>query len=157
MCQFAKYDWLAEANHGLRKDFEDKAILFPMFDVITLGISNAEDGLKGRVYDTLEQCVMEIEDLKDELTMIQITQTTTGRDKWDTPETIVGTGRKGKLRKDRYSSLIMANMAARILSRIPEPATYQFYGGFATVEKNKTGGELYSGPNWFTDSMKDIY
>ncbi len=157
MCQFAKYDWLAEANHGLRKDFEDKAILFPMFDSITLGISNAEDGLKGRVYDTLEQCVMEIEDLKDELTMIQITQTTTGRDRWDTPETIVGTGRKGKLRKDRYSSLIMANMAARILSRIPEPATYQFYGGFATVEKTKTGGEMYSGPNWFTDSMKDIY
>ena len=157
MCQFAKYDWLSEANHGLRKDFEDKAILFPMFDSITLGISNAEDGLKGRVYDTLEQCVMEIEDLKDELTMIQITQTTTGRDKWDTPETIVGTGRKGKLRKDRYSSLIMANMAARTLARIPEAATYQFYGGFATIEKTKIDGEMYSGPNWFTDSMKDIY
>ena len=28
MCQFAKYEWLAEANHGLRKDFEDKAIFF---------------------------------------------------------------------------------------------------------------------------------
>ena len=25
MCQFAKYDWLAEANHGLRKDLEAKA------------------------------------------------------------------------------------------------------------------------------------
>ena len=24
MCQFSKYDWLAEANHGMRKDFEDK-------------------------------------------------------------------------------------------------------------------------------------
>ena len=51
------------------------------FDAITLGLSNAEDGMKGRVFDTLEQCVMEIEDLKDELTMIQITQTASGRDK----------------------------------------------------------------------------
>ena len=157
MCQFSKYDWLAEANHGLRKDFEDKVILFPMFDTISLGIANAEDGLKGRNYDTLEQCVMEIEDLKDELTMIQITQTATGRDKWDTPETVVGTGKKGKLRKDRYSALIMANMAARTLARIPTPEEYNFYGGFATIEKTDNKGDMYSGPNWFTDNSKDLY
>ncbi len=160
MCQFAKHEWLAGANHGLRKDFEDKAIIFPRFDSITLGISNAEDGLKGRVFDTLEQCVMEIEDLKDELTMIQMTQTASGRDKWDTPESIVGTGKKGKQRKDRYSSLIMANMAARTLSRTPEPEEYEFYGGFATIspksEKEKQQ-DLYSGPSWFTDKMKNIY
>jgi len=157
MCQFAKYDWLSEANHGLRKDFEDKAILFPRFDAITLGLSNAEDGLKGRVFDTLEQCVLEIEDLKDELTMIQITQTATGRDKWDTPETVIGTGKKGKQRKDRYSSLIMANMAARTLARMPEATIYNFYGGFATMDKTDKKGDMYSGPNWFTDSVKDIY
>ena len=157
MCQFAKYDWLAEANHGLRKDFEDKAILFPRFDAITLGLSNAEDGMKGRIFDTLEQCVMEIEDLKDELTMIQITQTASGRDKWDTPETVIGTGKKGKQRKDRYSALIMANMAARTLARLPEASIYNFYGGFATMEKTEKQGDMYSGPNWFTDSMKDIY
>ena len=157
MCQFSKYDWLAEANHGLRKDFEDKVLLFPMFDTISLGIANAEDGLKGRTYDTLEQCVMEIEDLKDELTMIQITQTATGRDKWDTPETVIGTGKKGKLRKDRYSSLLMANMAARTLARIPPVAEYNFYGGFATIDKNDMKGEDFSGPNWFTDNMKNLY
>jgi hypothetical protein len=157
MCQFSKYDWLAEANHGLRKDLEDKALLFPMFDTVSLGIANAEDGLKGRTYDTLEQCVMEIEDLKDELTMIQITQTATGRDKWDTPETVIGTGKKGKLRKDRYSALLMANMAARTLARIPTPAEYSFYGGFATIEKTEEKGEDYSGPNWFTESMKNLY
>ena len=157
MCQFAKYDWLSEANHGLRKDFEDKAILFPRFDVITLGISNAEDGLKGRVFDTLEQCVLEIEDLKDELTMIQITQTASGRDKWDTPETVIGTGKKGKQRKDRYSSLIMANMAARTLARMPEASVYNFYGGFATMEKTEKKGDMYSGPSWFTNSVEDIY
>ena len=157
MCQFSKYDWLAEANHGLRKDFEDKVVLFPMFDTISLGIANAEDGLKGRTYDTLEQCVMEIEDLKDELTMIQITQTASGRDKWDTPETVIGTGKKGKLRKARYSSLIMANMAARTLARMPTPAEYNFYGGFATIEKTEKEGDLYSGPNWFTDNTQNLY
>ena len=158
MCQFAKYEWLAEANHGLRKDLEDKAILFPMFDAISIGISNAEDGLKGRVFDTLEQCVMEIEDLKDELTMIQMTQTASGRDKWDTPDTVVGTGKKGKQRKDRYSSLIMANMAARTIAKAPDPVSYNFYGGFATLSKDeKSGGDLYSGPNWFTDNIKDAY
>ncbi len=159
MCQFAKYEWLSGANHGLRKDFEDKVIIFPRFDSITLGLSNAEDGLKGRIFDTLEQCVMEVEDLKDELTMIQMTQTASGRDKWDTPESIVGTGKKGKQRKDRYSALIMANMAARTLSRLPEPATYEFYGGFATIsdtkkEKNK---DLFNGPNWFVENMKNVY
>jgi hypothetical protein len=158
LCQFAKHDWLAEANHGMRKDFEDKALLFPRFDSVSLGISSAEDQMKGRMFDTLEQCVMEIEELKDELAMIQITQTTSGRDKWDTPETVVGTGKKGKQRKDRYSSLLMANMAARIIDRTPEQAEYTFYGGFATGTKSKKKEkDMYIGPSWFTNSMKDVY
>ena len=77
MCQFANYEWYSEANHSLRKDLEDKVLLFPYFDSITLGISNAEDGIKGRTYDTLEDCVMEIEELKNELSTIQMTQTAT--------------------------------------------------------------------------------
>jgi hypothetical protein len=160
MCQFAKYDWLSEANHGMRKDFEDKALLFPHFDAVSIGISNAEDGLKGRVFDTLEECVMDIEELKDELSMIQITQTATGRDRWDTPEIIVAAGKKSKMRKDRYSALVIANMAARCLARMPSPTEYKFYGGFATVseaEKKAMSGEDFSGPNWFTENMKDIY
>tara|TARA_R110002096_G_scaffold127685_3_gene275678 strand:+ start:616 stop:2598 length:1983 start_codon:yes stop_codon:yes gene_type:complete len=156
MCQFARYEWLSEANHGLRKDLEDKAIIFPRFDAITVGLSNAEDGLKGRMYDTLEECVMEIEELKDELAMIQITQTANGRDRWDTPEVIVGAGKKSKMRKDRYSSLIMANMAARKIYRTPTPREYQFYGGFATIMDEKPKGDMYTGPSWFVDSMKDI-
>jgi hypothetical protein len=158
MCQFAKHEWLAEANHGMRKDFEDRALLFPRFDSVSLGISSAEDAMKGRMFDTLEQCVMEIEELKDELAMIQMTQTASGRDKWDTPETVVGTGKKGKQRKDRYSSLLMANMAARIIDRTPEQAEYNFYGGFATSTKSKKKEkDLYIGPSWFTNSMKDVY
>ena len=159
MCQFAKYDWLAEANHGMRKDFEDKVLIFPFFDSISLGMSNIEDSYKNRMYDTLEECVMEIEELKDELSMIQMTQTNSGRDRWDTPEVIVGTGKKSKMRKDRYSALLMANMAARVLQRTPTQEEYNFYGGFATGgHSNKKADErLYSGPSWFSDNMKDVY
>ena len=158
MCQFAKYDWLAESNHGMRKDFEDKALLFPRFDPLTLTISGHEDDTKGRMFDTLEECVLDIEELKDELAMIQMTQTTAGRDRWDTPEVVVGTGKKSKIRKDRYSALLMANMAARTLQRLPTQAEYQFYGGFATGGyMPKTDDKLYNGPSWFADQMKDVY
>lgn len=159
MCQFAKYDWLAEANHGLRKDLEDKALLFPFFDSLSLAMSEHEDNSKHRMFDTLEECVMDIEELKDELSMIQMTQTNSGRDKWDTPEVVVGTGKKSKMRKDRYSALIMANMAGRVLQRTPEQADYEFYGGFASGS-HKSGNKdenLYNGPSWFSDSMKDVY
>jgi len=159
MCQFAKYDWLSEANHGLRKDFEDKSLIFPFFDSVTLGLSHSEDSLTSRIFDTLEECVMDIEELKDELSMIQMSQTPSGRDKWDTPEVIVGAGKKSKMRKDRYSALVMCNMAARVLQRLPTPEEYKFYGGFAEQGgfKTKDNEELYSGPNWFTDQMKHLY
>jgi hypothetical protein len=160
MCQFAKHEWLAEANHGLRKDFEDKNTLFPMFDSISLSVSNAEDGLKGRMFDTLEECVLEIEELKDELAMIQMTQTPAGRDKWDTPEVIVAAGKKNKMRKDRYSALIMANMAARTINRTPTQPDYEFYGGFATVrhKSNKEKEDTFTnGPAWFTEGIDGVY
>ncbi len=158
MCQFAKYDWLAEANHGMRKDFEDKALLFPFFDSLSIDISNHEDNTKGRMFDTLEECVLDIEELKDELSMIQMTQTSAGRDRWDTPQVVVGTGKKSKMRKDRYSALLMANMAGRVLQRTPDQADYQFYGGFATGDRMEKAEEnSYTAPNWFKDYMKDVY
>ena len=104
---------------------------------------------------------MDREELKDELAMIQMTQTSNGRDRWDTPEVVVGAGKKSKMRKDRYSSLLMANMAARVISRTRTPEEYQFFGGFASSlpsdSDQKKKGNLYSGPNWFTENMKDIY
>ena len=157
MIQFAKADWVAEANHGLRKDFEDKAVLFPYFDAATIGLAISDDKLKNRLYDTLEDCVMEIEELKDELSMIIMTQTTSGRDKWDTPEVKLAGGKKDRLRKDRYSSLIMANMSARNIRRTPPPPIYDTVGGFAKGMKGGMNGPEYVGPAWFTEGMKDVY
>jgi hypothetical protein len=157
MCQFAKYDWYSEANHGLRKDLEDKHLLFPRFDPIVIGLSIEEDKVNNRTYDTLEDCVLEIEELKNELSLIEITQTSNGRDRWDTPEVKVGTGRKKRMRKDRYSSLIMANMAARLISSEVKQAPYVSYGGFASMETTKIEGPDFTGPLWFTDGMKNVY
>ena len=157
MVQFAKADWVAEANHGLRKDFEDKTVLFPYFDSATLGLAISDDKLKNRLYDTLEDCVMEIEELKDELSMIIMSQTTSGRDKWDTPEVKLPGGRKDRLRKDRYSSLIMANMSARKILRTPPPPVYDTIGGFVGGAKGDMTGPSFVGPSWFTEGMKDVY
>jgi hypothetical protein len=158
LCQFARADWLAEANHGLRKDFEDKVVLFPYFDSASLGIALETDKVSGRNYDTLEDCVMEIEELKDELSMIIMTQTSTGRERWDTPEVKTGTGRKSRIRKDRYSALIMANMSARHLS-IEKPTLEQgAFGGFAEQNSSAfSNDKLFNGPSWFTDKIQNLY
>ena len=157
LIQFAKADWVAEANHGLRKDFEDKTVLFPYFDSATLGLAISDDKIKNRIYDTLEDCVMEIEELKDELSMIIMSQTPSGRDNWDTPEVKLPGGRKDRLRKDRYSSLIMANMSARKILRTPPPQVYDTIGGFARGGRGDISGPEYVGPSWFTEGMKDVY
>ena len=158
LCQFAKYDWLAEANHGLKKDFEDKVLIFPRFDPITIGLSIEEDKMANRIYDTLEDCVMEIEELKNELCLIEIRQTSTGREHWDTPEIKIATGRKERIRKDRYSALIMANMAARQTRSRRIQDEYEIVGGFAKMSsKDKLGEIKFIGPNWFVDGMKGVY
>jgi hypothetical protein len=131
-----------DANHGLRKDMEDKVLLFPYFDPVELAaLAHEDDKAANRVkvdpsdasveklYDTLEDCVLEIEELKDELATIVHTQTGQSmRDRWDTPETREAGGKKGRLRKDRYSSLLMANMVGRLLQRAEPESAYQAVG-----------------------------
>ena len=160
MCQFAKYDWLAEANHGLRKDFEDKIVLFPFFDTVSLGLALEVDKSVGRKYDTLEDCVMEIEELKDELSIIEMTTTASGRERWDTPEVKTGPGRKSRLRKDRYSSLIMANMSARSILKETTTLESGAMGGFANDSPSfgtSKNDPLFHGPAWFTEKMRGLY
>ena len=125
---------------------------------MSLGLSFEHDKAEGRIYDTLEDCVMEIEELKNELAMIIMTQTTTGRERWDTPEIKVASGKKDRLRKDRYSALIMANMSARRLLFAKPPIQYESTGGFAQSSGfNRDDGPLYHGPQWWTQKMHDIY
>ena len=164
LVQFAKADWTAQANHGLRKDLEDKTLLFPRFDSLTLGLALDSEGkdilgtdLTDNLYDTLSECILEIEELKNELTTIVMTQTSTGpnaRDRWDTPEVKMPNGKKGRLRKDRYSSLIIANMLARQMRYTLRPVEYDIIGENRRDIVN-CSGDLYRGPEWFTSGAND--
>ena len=167
LIQFAKADWTSQANHGLRKDLEDKVLLFPRFDNLTLGLALDKEGKDilesefNPIYDNLSECILEIEELKNELTTIVMTQTSTGpnaRDRWDTPEVKLPNGKKGRLRKDRYSSLVIANMLARQLNRSIKPMEYDYIGNSTRQIDEHSYGSMYKGPEWFTkEANLDIY
>jgi hypothetical protein len=164
LIQFARADWTSQANHGLRKDFEDKILLFPRFDQITLALAVEKENQDiltadfDNLYDTQSGCILEIEELKNELATIVMTQTSGSgfaRDRWDTPEVKMPNGKKGKLRKDRYSALLIANMLARKITRNSKPIEFDIIGSNLRHNNNKSNGDLYKGPNWFTSSAND--
>jgi hypothetical protein len=166
LVQFARADWTSQANHGLRKDLEDKALLFPRFDQVSLALALDKEGKDimqtelENIYDSESECILEIEELKNELTTIVMTQTSTGpnaRDRWDTPEVKLPNGKKGKLRKDRYSALIIANMLARQINRSLETTSFEVIGNNLN-DMSKKDGQMYKGPGWFVDEANsNIY
>jgi len=157
MIQFAKSEFTFKANHNLRKDMETSSLLFPKFDTILLSEAITDDKLANRHYDTMEDCVMEIESLKDELATIDHTQTTSGRDKWDTPQTVEPGGKKGRLRKDRYSALLMANEVSHSIQNQLQGQEHTFVGGYASQERKNKGSSLYTGPEHLIEKMNGIY
>jgi len=168
LVQFARADWTSQANHGLRKDLEDKILLFPRFDQLSLVLALDKENQDistadlTNLYDSQSECIMEIEELKNELTTIVMSQTSTGvggRDRWDTPDIKLPNGKKGKLRKDRYSALVIANMLARQYSRSSEPVNFEIIGSnLRQGNKRQDDSELYKGPTWFTSAANnDIY
>lgn len=166
LVQFARADWTSQANHGLRKDLEDKILLFPRFDQVSLALALDKEGKDimetdfENLYDSESDCILEIEELKNELTTIVMTQTSTGpnaRDRWDTPEVKLPNGKKGKLRKDRYSALIIANMLARQINRALEPISFEIIGN-NLADVSKKDGQMYKGPSWFIEGANaNIY
>ncbi len=173
LVQFANADWTAEANHNLKYDLENKQLIFPMCDPIVLGEANMldkqagrviieENGDEGYISESLEDCILEVEEIKNELAIICYERTAlSGRERWYAPD-IQSSGKKGKIRKDRYSALLMANAGARALARVIPKPEYEAVGGFAQniVAVNKTrekGSEenksLYNGPAWLTNQL----
>ena len=164
LVQFARADWTSQANHGLRKDLEDKVLLFPRFDSVSLALAldrenqDILDAEFNNLYDSESGCILEIEELKNELTTIVMTQTSSAggaRDRWDTPDVKLPNGKKGKLRKDRYSALVIANMLARQLNRAVEPVQFDVIGSNLRNSGGKGNGDLYKGPSWFTGAAND--
>ncbi len=164
LVQFARADWTAQANHGLRKDLEDKLLIFPRFDQLSLALALDKENKDimetsfDNLYDSESELILEIEELKNELTTIVMTQTSSAggaRDRWDTPEVKLPNGKKGKLRKDRYSALVIANMLARQINRASEPLNYDVIGSNLRDKGMKQSGNMYKGPNWFTEGAND--
>jgi hypothetical protein len=154
LVNFADSAWTAEANHGLKKDFGDKLCLFPFVDAIEIAkATNENDGL----YDTIEDCIFEIEELKNELSIIVMTKTPTGRDKWDTPDTKIPGSKKGEMRKDRYSALIMANMGARQLLYQKPVAEHDTHAGWTSDYDSKMNGPSFQGPDWLATGLNNLY
>lgn len=145
MVNFADAEYTSSANHGVRKAMESYALLFPRYDNLSLGLAAEIDvqrfgdkaGEEMEVDGSLEGCLYEIEELKNELSLIVQTQTPTGRDKWDTPE-ILEAGKKSRVRKDRYSALIMAWMGAEAI-QIKTPNRELVKGANAREQKKPKG------------------
>lgn len=152
--EFGNAEWNSQANHGLRKDLEMKFCLFPQYDALSLSLAVIQDKEVtnvGGVYDKLESCIAEIEELKNELCTIIYTQTgISGRDRWDTPEIKQGVGKKGRVRKDRYSALVIANMIARSINRADPAIIYATIGGMVKdLAKNKDLPKATGESSWY--------
>lgn len=166
MVQFGNQGWTADANYGLLNDLQGRTILFPHFDQISLELAAGQDLIREKAFeekfnktltitDSLEDCVLEIEELKEELASIRMSYTGSGvtsREKWSTPEIKLSGDRKGYLRKDRYSSLIIANSLARLFRNKLPDMDYECYGGIVKDLRKKTG-VMYTGPEWATSKL----
>ena len=59
------------------------------------------------------------------------------------------TGKKGRMRKDRYSALVIANMIARSMQRaIPAPTYVNVGRLIGQGGGDKGDGRMYVGPEW---------
>jgi len=164
--EFSNYTWLRDANYNLLKDMETKTLLFPRFDNASVELSVIEDmarserfqrdnpGKKIKLFDSLEDVLEEVERLKDELTnIIHKRGGSKGREKWVVPDVSDERITKKSGQKDRYTALLLANDKARRI-RNEEVVAHEYnYGGGLITDIKANGGELYSGPTWFTDKF----
>lgn len=142
-------DLNSDANHGMLKDIQEKVLLFPLFDTIELAKSIEMDNINSFDTDTYEDLLMEIEELKTEMTLIVPTSTPTGKEHFDTPAVKSEGMKRGTLRKDRFSALLYANYYARNKDKADVvQIKYVPLGGTKEVLKgrNSTNKNMYTGP-----------
>jgi hypothetical protein len=103
-----------DANIALHKSLETRTLLFPAFDSVKMYAAIEAEKSMGVIFDTYEENVFNLEELKNELCTIQMSETATGRERFDTPQVVrpgavEGRVRKGRLRKDRYTALLLSH------------------------------------------------
>jgi len=142
----------ADANVALHKSLETKRLLFPAFDVVKIESSILAEKAMNVIFDTFEECVNNIEELKNELCTIQMSATSTGKEKFDTPNVVSagaveGRQRKGRLKKDRFIALMLSHKFLYDTDTKPnELIDYEdVAGNFKQVKSNPEEG-MYRGP-----------
>lgn len=155
LVNFASAEYTSTANHTMKKDFEDRILLFPRFNPVVAAVAAGISAENRGLYDTLEDCLEEIEELKKELSQIVVTVTANGRERWDTPDFKISGSEKGKLRKDRYSAVLMANSAARKMCGPNYMPRHDVIGLLNRQEKDS--GKNFIGPSWATSKLNDLY
>ena len=133
--QFSKRDWYESAHYNLLKDLTIKQHTFPAYD--SVGIEKTRlFGAEGcLVRDTSEDIQFEIEECKYQTTLIQEQSTAKGMKKWDLPSVkgVATEGVKSKLKRDHFTSLLLANDAARDYLN-DDNIQLTTYGGIASRE-----------------------
>lgn len=146
-------DFNQEANICLHKSLETRTLLFPAFDSVKMYAAIEIEKSMGVLFDTYEENVFNIEELKNELCTIQMSETATGKEKFDTPHVVQAGGvegrtRKGRLRKDRYTALLLCHKYIYETSISNDDGIdYNDIAGNIVSSKNKQTDEpLYRGP-----------
>lgn len=103
-----------QANIALHKSLETRTLLFPAFDSVKMYSAIEAEKAAGILFDTYEDAVFNIEELKNELCTIHMSETATGKERFDTPQVVQpgaveGRARKGRLKKDRYTALLLSH------------------------------------------------
>jgi len=170
LIKFQDYQWVSTANHTMKRDLENKNLLFPQYDPYAMVAEEELDGknagfikyekvklLAGEtVEDTIDYIYDEIELLKKELTSIVCTQTPGGREKWGLPtkKGETQTAQNTQFKKDRYSALLIANAVANEVTKSRESDTTPdklIHGVLAdkalTKKNNKQSSNMFYGSN----------
>ena len=152
----------AYANAALHKSFETKRLLFPAFDTVAMQASLIAEKSLNIINDTYEECLFNIEELKNEICTIQRSETATGKEHFSTPSVVTGAimeGRqkKGRLRKDRYTSLLMAHVYIYSVDVTPTtPIDYSdVVGNISLVHRTNTNEALYRGAGFGAEQQKN--
>lgn len=153
LVQFAKQDYMSNSNHGMKKDFEDKNLLFPDCSPALLAIYSA---LNHPYFIEMEDLINDIDELKNETTKIMVTTTANGRERFDTPEVKISGSEKGRDKKDRYSALLMANMSARTDYGINTNYSMRTIESISRQSTSRKDVD-FVGPAWLTNGLNNLY
>jgi hypothetical protein len=123
-------------------------ILFPEYDAVgieqskILGLDSDDDYSHDNILSEIEEC-------KYQTTLIQEQTTAKGQKRWDLPKIkgVVTEGIKLRLKKDHFTSLLLANDAARNLDNQQQQGISTF-GGYSSkyiVQNNIRSDSMYQG------------